>query len=264
MHRRRVVTAILTVAVLLLGPGVSESSGAKRQTVAVRQSVLASYSVRDPSGCVTTSVFVSADTSAGMLTTEPTPSRPGAQIALTRTDACAKRTLLTASGSVVFEGDELESEGNPRNARLDTVIPATDVATGSAVELRVDLAWTGVGDVERSAGSPAPPEANAPRVRTRYRRATLSGTVSDGTTDFAPGPDATASLTTAVARASGSGDGTGRSRTGLGGAVAWSRRSTAGPAGSAPARWSGVVPPRRPSPACGRRAAALAVGSVDV
>lgn len=83
------------------------------------------------------------------------------------------------------------------------MIPATDAATGAAFEARVDLAWQGVGPVQRGSGSAAPPQANAPRVRTRYREATLSGTVTDGTIVYAPDSTAVASMTTAVSRPKG-------------------------------------------------------------
>lgn len=205
MHRRRLaILVLLALATTPFAPGAVSSAGAQDRNVVVKQSVLASYSVPDASGCVTTSVYVSADTGSASAYPTPEPSGPGAQVAITRFDTCSNTMLLTASGSVPLQGDELTLTGTTKGARLLVVILVSAVATGARSEMRVDLTWRGVGPVQRSVGSPAPPRANAPRVRTSYREATLTGTVTDGTDAFAPGPAAVASITTAVSRPEGS------------------------------------------------------------
>lgn len=221
MHRRRLaILVLLALATTPFAPGAISTAGARDRDVVVKHSVLASYSVPDASGCVTTSVYVSADTGTASAYPTPEPSGPGAQVALTRFDTCSNTMLLTASGSVALQGDELALTGNTKGARLLVVVPVSAVATGARSEMRVDLTWRGVGPVQRSVGSPAPPQANAPRVRTRYREATLTGTVSDGTDAFAPGPAAVASMTTAISRPNGAGSrrsGAERSIFGIGG-----------------------------------------------
>lgn len=202
--RRRVVAAVLLGLAVwhgaLISPAASAAAG---RTVAVKHTVLASFSVVDPAKCVTTSVFVSADTSVGTVPTDPRYSPPGAQIALTRVDACAKRTLLSAAGSVAFEDDELEMTGDLEGARLRATVPATNAATGARFETRIDLVWMGKGPVEASSGSPAPPGPGPIPVASRFREATVTGSVSDGKTGFAPGPAAVASMMTATYRPSG-------------------------------------------------------------
>lgn len=204
MHRRPL--GILVLLVLIAAPGALRpplAAGASTRNVVISHTVIATYSVAHESGCVTTSVFVSADIRSGAIPSAPDASPSGAQVALTRADTCEKRTILTASGAVAFDGGELDVNGNPRSARLRVVIPATDPVSGTVLQIEVDLAWQGVGPVARGSGSPGPPQANAPRVRTRYREATLTGTVTDGTTAFAPGPAAVASMTTAISRPDG-------------------------------------------------------------
>jgi hypothetical protein len=202
--RRLVAAVLLASAVWHVALASPVTLGAPEQTVAVKHVLLASFSVVAPSTCVTTSVFVSADTSVGTAPSDPRYSPPGVQVALTRVDTCAKRTLLSASGSVAFDGDELEMIGDLEGARLRATVPATDAATGATILARIDLVWKGDGPVETSSGSPAPPGPGPMPIGSRFREATVSGSVSDGTTRFVPGPSAVASMMAATYRPSGS------------------------------------------------------------
>lgn len=202
-RRRLVATVLLASAVSHVALASPVALGATERTAAVKHAVLASFSVVAPSMCVTTSVFVSADTSEGTVPSDPRYSPPGVQVALTRTDICAKRTLLSASGFVAFTDDELEMTGDLDGARLRATVPMTDAATGSEFRARVDLTWQGDGPVEASSGSPAPPGPGLHPVSNRFREATVDGTVSDETASFAPGPSAVASMMAAVYRTNG-------------------------------------------------------------
>lgn len=115
MHRRRLaILVLLVLAASPIAPRTSSPAAAASRHASSTHSVIASYAVRDESGCLTTSVFVSADAQSGNVPPLPDASPPGAQIALTRADTCQKRTLLAASGAVPFEGGNSTSRVTPR------------------------------------------------------------------------------------------------------------------------------------------------------
>ena len=172
---------------------------------AVRQNVLASFSHAGPTGCLTTSVFVSADTARGTIPSDPPYSRyaPGAQVAITRNDSCTDRVLTSAAGSVAFaDGDEakaLRVDDDLMRAVLRTTIPATDFVTGSSLEVVVDLTWKGGDPLVRTDGSPGPPGDRGP-TGGLYRESAASGRVMYLGTSVDLGPSIMASVTATTYR----------------------------------------------------------------
>jgi hypothetical protein len=153
--------------------------------------VNAEFSTTDPSGCVATDVFVSAN--SGTEQDHPGTTAYGvASVSIYRYDACTDATLLQAVGlNDALQPSEFQVSQQLDRASLDTTISVTNIDTGAAFDVDVTVDWTGTSDISRdhSNSNELYPGCHViNRWKGSGREAVAAGTVTDGVTDFTPTP----------------------------------------------------------------------------
>jgi hypothetical protein len=110
-------------------------------------------------------------------------------IQLIRYDICQNQTVMEAYGSKQLTKSELNYSGNLKSATLKTTVQLF-AYPNSTLDVSIDLTWIGTGEITKSqyhsTGSPSPGCHTNLLIQEKYRSASASGTVSDGTTNFTP------------------------------------------------------------------------------
>jgi hypothetical protein len=151
--------------------------------------VNAGFSTTDPSGCVETDVFVSAN--SGTEQDHPGTTAYGvASVSIYRYDACTDATLLQAVGlNDALRPDEFQVSKQLDRAWLDTTISVTDIDTSDAFDVDVKVDWMGTSDISRdhSNSNELYPGCHIiNRWKGSGREAVAAGIVTDGAVDFTP------------------------------------------------------------------------------
>lgn len=113
-------------------------------------------------------------------------------IELSRVDTCLDQPIFHAFGSKVLSKSELKYSGNLKSARLSTTVNVYDTVSHSSFELLINITWTGTGEISifqnHNNYEPWPGCQVTVQSRDEYRHSQVTGTVSDGTTNFTPEP----------------------------------------------------------------------------
>jgi hypothetical protein len=138
-------------------------------------------------GCIQTNVevFIIDNT----FPKPPADSGWEAAVAIRQSDFCTGTQLMDAFGTLA-EQDFLV-KGNLEYATLNTAINVSDSVSGFSFEVIVDLTWTGTGDLSSSNEHfhmVFPDFIVNGHFKGTGRPAEVSGSVSDGTTNFTPAP----------------------------------------------------------------------------
>lgn len=163
----------------------------------------ASFSSVDPSGCILTSVDVF--TAEATIQSPPGTRAPfsSTNIYLSRYDLCTDTLLLAAEGVKDLAEPELQISSRLQRASLNTTITMFDTRTGAPLDLSVSLSWLGVGSTSRQhSGFHFGDQVCrvVSRFKGTFRGAEVSGTVSDGVTNFTPEVSVGASLVSSNSR----------------------------------------------------------------
>jgi hypothetical protein len=192
--KRRIGPLLLALGLLLPATPVLAASDATHFSFN-GQIAFASFASVDPSGCIVTGVnVVAVDGSIKVDGQPPIASETSVQIQVD--DVCTGDTLFAGSASAAlangaFVVRKLDS------ATLDGSIDVFDKTSGSTVAVHLSLNWTGVGDQTRTKDHLQIIEPGFVLISqsdASLRDATASGTVSVGTTNFAPDAADSASL----------------------------------------------------------------------
>jgi hypothetical protein len=145
----------------------------------------------DPSGCVETDVFVAAN--SGTEQDHPSTAAVGvASVNIYQYDSCTGTTLLQVVGLKDTLGPgEFQVSKQLDWASLKSTITATDIDTGIAFDVNVNVDWTGAGAITRdhsNTNDVSPGCHIINRWKGSGRDANASGVVSDGVANFAPSP----------------------------------------------------------------------------
>jgi len=153
------------------------------------------FSITDSSECISTSVYVTASDTAGLLSgSPPAPGEAGSTMTawIYQNDACYGTTLLDVFASnVPLAREDFEVTGNLTSANLNTSVNAYDWVSGTYIDFILNLIWTRTGPLE---GANTGFVFRYPRCHmiSRYRgsggAAAASGTVEHGTTNYTPAP----------------------------------------------------------------------------
>ena len=153
--------------------------------------VNASFSTTDPTGCVTTDVFVSAN--SGTEQDQPgTLHYAVASVQIYQYDACTDTTLRDAAGlSDSLATGAFQVSKQIDQASLHTTILASDLVSGASFPVTVDIGLVGISDIVRNHSNtnevyPGCHIIN--RWKGSGRDAVATGSVSDGTTNLTPAP----------------------------------------------------------------------------
>lgn len=185
------------VATLALAAAILPVSAAKPTSFSYNG--MSAYGlVSSTEGCVKTDVFI-----LGAEETTPGNSKndggvgamagpsTGATVYISRYDICNQTTLMGMSG-MTTELPEVSFDVSRQltTARLNTTIDAYDWSSNHAVPITVDVTWTGSGELNRT-NDHYRYHGDGMMITTHYhgisRHAEVSGSVSDGTTNFIEG-----------------------------------------------------------------------------
>jgi hypothetical protein len=153
--------------------------------------VNAEFAGTDPSGCVETDVFVSAN--SGTEQDHPGTTAYGvASVSIYQYDACTDTTLLQAVGlDDALRPGEFQVSKQLDSASLDSKITVMDIDTGNSFDIDVNVDWKGTSDITRNHSNTNdiyPGCHIIDRWKGSGRDAVASGVVTDGVMNFTPGP----------------------------------------------------------------------------
>ena len=155
----------------------------------------ASFQSTDSTGCIVTQVFVT-DT----LDTEHDPPGspqyvPNFSIEVNQFNLCNGIPLISAQGVTTTFTSNIAH--NLSSASLNATVGLFDFISGNTLNVTFNLNWTGTGDVQHGTVA-SHYNANGTTINTvangAFRLGQASGTVSDGTTNYAPLPSVSAVL----------------------------------------------------------------------
>jgi hypothetical protein len=151
--------------------------------------VNAEFVSTDPTGCVETDVFVSANT--GTEQDHPGTIRYGvASVSLFEYDVCSDTVVRQAVGlDDALAAGQLQVSKQLDLAVLNATIEVTDIDTGASFPVTVDVTWTGTRDIRRDHSNtndlyPGCHVIN--RWKGSGRDAVAAGVVSDGVSNLIP------------------------------------------------------------------------------
>jgi hypothetical protein len=197
----RATLALSTAALLVLIPLSVAAAASDTVTVQNNRGPLANawFSTVDPSGCIETDTFVTANRP----TDQQLPGRGTttgiAAVSIFEYDACADSVLLDAVGeNDAVPAGAFQVSNQLDQASLATTITLTNIDTGGTFDTTVDVAWTGTSDIVRNHDNTNDFYGGGCHVLTRWkgsgRTADASGRVSDGATNFTPATSQSAEI----------------------------------------------------------------------
>lgn len=156
--------------------------------------VNANFETIDPSGCIVTDTFVSAN--SGIAQSHPTTDEAGpvsdVGVSVYKYDACTDyASLIDAAGLVTTLPVGAFTVSNQlSDAHLVADVPLDDLVSGSTFTVHVDVTWTGTSTISRNHSNTNDLYSRNCHVLNRWkgsgRTADAAGTVSDGTTNYTP------------------------------------------------------------------------------
>jgi len=155
------------------------------------QSAVANFSSIDDSECIVTDVYLWG--SDAIVSPTPGPGSPtsAAYVSIERYDVCNDTYLLYATGMTELSDTDFQVAKKYESALLNAPITVYDYESGDSFQVQLDLTWTAKGPLtheethilSRNPGCMMNVHANG-----LVRSAQVSGTVSDGVTNFTPEP----------------------------------------------------------------------------
>ena len=197
----RAALALSTAALLVLIPFSGVAAASDTVTVQNNRGPLANawFSTLDPSGCVETDTFVTANRP----TYQQLPGRGTttgiAAVSVFEYDRCLDTVLLDAVGaSDAVPAAAFQVSNQLDRASLATTITLTNIDTGATFDATVDVAWIGTSDIVRNHDNTNDFYGGGCHVLTRWkgsgRTAEASGRVSAGVTNFTPATSQSAEI----------------------------------------------------------------------
>jgi hypothetical protein len=161
------------------------------------QSATAFFSRTDPSGCIVTNAFVFASEEGFRSPPEPNEIASWTEFAISQYNACTGILLLDAEGFGLLADSDFQVSRNLDSASLNTTANTFDEVSRTWFEVSIHLTWTGTGLLTHQNNTT---HFNNPdchinaHLNNPFRDAESSGSISDGTTNFAPAPSVSAAI----------------------------------------------------------------------
>jgi hypothetical protein len=189
----RSVITVLSIGALILAPtAIADAASTKVSLANLRGSLInASFTSFDPSGCIETDTFVTANTpSYQQLPSQPVTTTVGA-VNIYEYDACTDTTLLQAIGeSDALPAGALQVSKQLDWATLTATFTMTNIDTNATFDVDVHVALTGTSVIHRDDVNSNDFYGGGCHVLNRWkgsgRTAAASGSVSDGVTNYIP------------------------------------------------------------------------------
>jgi hypothetical protein len=147
----------------------------------------AQFTSFDSTGCIRTDVVVFAGSSKIKDTGSPLDVEPMVNVTYAVGDVCNQVLLRSGFGSTNVTNFQMDS--GLVAAHASATVPAGDDQHGTTIYLYVNLDWSGFGDITTlrlKDHFDTPSSSVNFRAKGNFREATVSGSVSDGTTNFTP------------------------------------------------------------------------------
>lgn len=184
--------ALATLGALLLAPGTVSAASTKVSVANLRGPLInAWFSVLDPSGCIETDTFVSAN----LPSYQQLPSAPVktvvAGVSIFEYDSCTDTTILDAAGDTAsLPLTALQVSRQLDWATLSGTVTLTNVDTGATFDVDVNVTLAGTSAIHRDDVNSNDFYGGGCHVLNRWkgsgRTADAWGTVSDGLTNYTP------------------------------------------------------------------------------
>ncbi len=195
LQRMAAFVVVISIA-LAWSPGTAAASSESLHFSFKGQSAEAFFDKVDPSGCIDTSVYVTAQDGTIKQTGHPDVSSLASTF-ISVYDICNDVLLLAADGSATLSADAFVIDKKLNFATLSTSIEVFDFVSATSFPVNYSVSWTGFGDPFRQKDHfqiKAPGFKVNSRFDGTFRNANASGTVSDGVTNFTPDPSVFAEL----------------------------------------------------------------------
>jgi hypothetical protein len=189
---RRALT-IMSLGLLVLSPLSVANAATDRVTVENLRGPLinAFFSSTDPSGCIDTDTFVTANRPTDQLLPGRGTTTGIGAVSIFEYNSCTDATVLQAVGQTDTLGAaDFQVSRQYDWASLHTTITVTNIDTGDDFDVTVNVALVGTSDLHRDHENTNDRYGGGCHVLNRWkgtgRDADASGTVSDGVTNFTP------------------------------------------------------------------------------
>lgn len=189
----RISVAMVSIGVLILAPVTATDAASTKVTVVNLRGPLvnATFSVTDPSGCIETDTFVSANLPSYQQLPSPPVTTGVASVSIFEYDACTDTTILDATGlTEALPAGSLQVSKQLDQASLRMTLPMTDIDTGATFSVDVDVVWVGTSTIYRDDVNSNDLYGKGCHVLNRWkgsgRTAEASGSVFDGVTNYTP------------------------------------------------------------------------------
>ena len=144
----------------------------------------------DFDGCVYTDVYVFASDGINQSPPGPGGASSGTSLFIYQYDSCTDTQLLAAEGFASLAGPDFQVAGKLSSAALNATVSMYDYVSGTSFDVDVNLTWTGGSETSRQSSNyhfDSPGCKVNSRFRGTFRSAGVSGSISDGVTNFAQG-----------------------------------------------------------------------------
>lgn len=187
--------ALMGAGLLLIGSAAPLAAASGNVSVDNLRGPLvnASFSSLDPTGCVETDTFVTANRPTDQQLPGPGSTTGVGGVDIWVYDWCTDTTLFQAYGETdSLTADEFQVSRQLDWALLNTTMPATDPDTGTTVDVAIAVAFTGTSDITRNSTGSNDRYPGGCHVINRWkgsgRDASASGSVSVGGTNYTADP----------------------------------------------------------------------------
>jgi hypothetical protein len=194
IHGFRAARAVtLSLALVALLPAAANAATGKVEVEHQRGPLVnALFTSMDGSGCVETDTFVTANRSTDHHGSSSLTSVI-AGVSVFAYDLCSETVVLQAAGEVdTLSLDAFRVSNQLDQASLQGEIAVTNLDTGAAFTITVDVTWSGTSAIHRDHSNTNDQYPGGCHVLNRWngsgRTATASGSVTDGLTEFTPAP----------------------------------------------------------------------------
>jgi hypothetical protein len=189
----RSALTILSLGLLVLSPfSVAIAANSKVTVENLRGPLInASFSAMDPSGCIETDTFVTANRPTDQLLPGRGTTTGIGAVSIFEYDSCTDTSLLQAVGQTdTLSATDFQVSNQLDWASLRKTITVTNIDTGATFDVSVNVALVGTSVIARDHSNTNDFYGGGCHVLNRWkgsgRTANASGVVSNGVTNFTP------------------------------------------------------------------------------
>jgi len=190
---RRTALTIFSLGLLVLAPFSVVSAATDKVTVENLRGPLVNgyFSALDPTGCIETDTFVTANRPTDQLLPGRGTTTIVGAVSIFRYDSCTDTVLLQAVGEIDSSSAAVFRVSRQYLwASLNATITVTNIDTGDTFDVSVNVAFVSTSSIHRDTENTNDRYSRSCHVLNRWkgtgRDAVATGTVSDGVTNFTP------------------------------------------------------------------------------